>query len=271
MSKRKRREEEELEAQRARDAARAHLDKKGYVFDHAKTGIDIANAKKRKDNTLELVEKRKKQQEQQRIKNVNMNFKPRNVPLQTNNNVQQLVSKPIIKKIVKKIGQNTMFGIPQQNTDVLPENWVLVQSHSDETKYYFWNVKDNTTSWKKPVVEVVTTPTVETATVVDSNNNNEISDEQDEEDDEDDDIYSSFDVETKRTYYYSTNSWKTKFNKAKLLKTNDEDREEDDRDNIDNSKNELEQETFDMDGNTYNINDFEKARQDAIANRQKKQ
>ena len=63
MSKRKRREEEELEAQRARDAARAHLDKKGYVFDHAKTGIDIANAKKRKDNTLELVEKRKKQQE----------------------------------------------------------------------------------------------------------------------------------------------------------------------------------------------------------------
>ena len=26
-----------------------------------------------------------------------------------------------------------------------------------------------------------------------------------------------------------------------------------------------------MDGNTYNINDFEKARQDAIANRQKKQ
>ena len=105
MSKRKRREEEELEAQRARDAARAHLDKKGYVFDHAKTGIDIANAKKRKDNTLELVEKRKKQQEQQRIKNVNMSFKPRNVPLQTNNNVQQLVSKPIIKKIVmiKKI------------------------------------------------------------------------------------------------------------------------------------------------------------------------
>ena len=45
-------------------------------------------------------------------------------------------------KIVKKIGQNTMFGIPQQNTDVLPENWVLVQSHSDETKYYFWNVKE---------------------------------------------------------------------------------------------------------------------------------
>ena len=39
MSKRKRREEEELEAQRARDAARAHLDKKGYVFDHAKTGL----------------------------------------------------------------------------------------------------------------------------------------------------------------------------------------------------------------------------------------
>ena len=270
MSKRKRREEEELEAQRARDAARAHLDKKGYVFDHAKTGIDIANAKKRKDNTLELVEKRKKQQEQQRIKNVNMSCKPRNVLLQTNKNVQQLVSKPIMNKIVKKIGQNTMFGIPQQNTDVLPENWVLVQSHSDETKYYFWNVKDNTTSWKKPVV-VVTTPRGETATVVDSNNNNEISDEQDEEDDEDDDIYSSFDVETKRTYYYSTNSWKTKFNKAKLLKTNDEDREEDDGDNINNNTNELEQETFDMDGNTYNINDFEKARQDAIANRQKKQ
>ena len=66
-------------------------------------------------------------------------------------------------------------------------------------------------------------------------------------------------------------SWKTKFNKAKLLKTNDEDREEDDGDNINNNTNELEQETFDMDGNTYNINDFEKARQDAIANRQKKQ
>ena len=66
-----------------------------------------------------------------------------------------------------------------------------------------------------------------------------------------------------------TNSWKTKFNKEKLLKTNDEDREEDDGDNINNT-NELEQETFDMDGNTYNINDFEQARQDAIANRQKK-
>jgi hypothetical protein len=242
MSKRKRREEEEREAKRLRDAARAHLDEKGYAFDLAKSAGDIQKAKAKKDNTLELVAKRKQQLEQLKKNNIiNQNGKGRQISM-----IPQMLSKPVVKKIVKKVGQNTTFGIPQQNTNTLPENWVLVQSHSDETEYYFWNVKTNSTSWKKP-------EGTGDMLKIDSNerdvNNNKS--------DEDEDIFSSYDEEMKKTYYWSCNTWKSEWEKPALKEYK-----------VNREKGKEIEEVFEVDGNIYNINDFEKARQDAINNRQ---
>ena len=133
MSKRKRREEEEEEARRLRAAAQAHLKSIGYVG----TDSFSANSLLRKgsvgrDNTIEVIKKRKEQQKQSGLdcvedvgkKNVVQNRMVRNIDMQP---------------IIKKVGQNTLFGIPLASSESLPENWVLVQSHIDENVFYFWN------------------------------------------------------------------------------------------------------------------------------------
>ena len=99
MSKRKRREEEEEEARRLRAAAQAHLKSIGYVG----TDSFSANSLLRKgsvgrDNTIEVIKKRKEQQKQSGLdcvedvgkKNVVQNRMVRNIDI-----------RPIIKRLDK--------------------------------------------------------------------------------------------------------------------------------------------------------------------------
>lgn len=249
MSKRKRWEEEEREARRLRDAARAHLHEKGYTFDLAKSAGDLQKAKAKKDNTLELVARRKQQLKDVEKKSIiRQNSEAQNVSL-----IPQLLSKPKINKIVRKVGQNTTFGIPQQNTSTLPENWVLVQSHSDKNQYYFWNVKTNSTSWKRPDDKIQNSCNGDISTIGSEGDvNNNTGDE-----DGDEDIFITYDAETKKNYYWSSSTWKSEWKKETLMESEVNTGEEKDIDEV-----------FEIDGNTYSINDFEKAREDAISNRQ---
>ena len=200
MSKRKRREEEEEEARRLRAAAQAHLKSIGYVG----TDSFSANSLLRKgsvgrDNTIEVIKKRKEQQKQSGLdcvadvgkKNVVQNRMVRNIDMQP---------------IIKKVGQNTLFGIPLASSESLPENWVLVQSHVDENVFYFWNTKNNSTSWKIPRAENPIDKIEKT-----------IMSSQDEDNDEP--IYSTFDAQTQQEYFWRTDSWIVKDQLAKLLGT----------------------------------------------------
>jgi hypothetical protein len=111
-----------------------------------------------------------------------------------------------MQPIIKKVGQNTLFGIPLASSESLPENWVLVQSHIDENVFYFWNTKDNSTSWKIPRVENLTDKTEKTTVP-----------SQDEDSYEP--IYSTFDAQTQQQYFWRTDSWIVKDQLAKLLGT----------------------------------------------------
>ena len=201
MSKRKRREEEEAEARRLRAAAQAHLKKSnGYVgSDSFSANSLLQKGSVGRDNTIEVIKKRKERQTQSGQDGVDDVGK---------SNVMQnkMVRKTGMQSIIKKVGQNTLFGIPLASSESLPENWVLVQSHIDENVFYFWNTKDNSTSWKIPRAENSIDKTEKTTMP-----------SQDEDNDEP--IYSTFDAQTQQEYFWRTDSWIVKDQLAKLLGT----------------------------------------------------
>ena len=196
MSKRKRREEEEIEARRLRAAAQAHLENNGYAgSDSSSANSLLQKGSVGRDNTIEVIKKRKEQQKQ-RGQDSSDDIRKCSAP--RNNMVKKIDMQPIIKKV----GQNTLFGIPSASSESLPENWVLVQSHIDEKNFYFWNIKDNSTSWKIPRTEKPIAKKKKTTM-------GPYGDEKP--------IYSTFDAESQQEYFWRADSWFVEDQLAKLI------------------------------------------------------
>ena len=85
-----------------------------------------------------------------------------------------------MQPIIKKVGQNTLFGIPLASSEIYLKTGFWFSPILTKT-FLFWNTKDNSTSWKIPRVENLTDKTEKTTVP-----------SQDEDSDEP--IYSTFDI-----------------------------------------------------------------------------
>ena len=146
--------------------------------------------------TSEDEEAKRKEQEKQRGQDSSDDI--RKCSVARNNMVKKIDMQPVIKKV----GQNTLFGIPLASSESLPENWVLVQSHIDEKNFYFWNIKDNSTSWKIPRTEKPIARKEKTTMGPYG---------------DDKPIYSTFDAESQQEYFWRADSWLVEDQLAKLI------------------------------------------------------
>ena len=163
LSKRERQAAEEARAQKLREEARATLKQKGITYDNAAAKRDFSNVRKKYDNTLELIKKRK-------LEKLSQNSKAaERAATNSGSAPSALVGHKKQRKVVKEAAQ-TKFGIPENSkaySSRPPKDWVLVkQEHTGD--YYFWNKRTNSTMRKMPS---------ESLECVDQNLNNESDDE----------------------------------------------------------------------------------------------
>ena len=241
LSKRERRAAEEAQAQKLRDEARAALSKKGISYDSGAAKRNISSVKQKYDNTLELIQKRKLaklSQNQDRKLDTTSGSRP---------SASVLVGYQKKARVTKE-AVRTNFGIPENVTGKnrgLPKDWVLVkQEHSED--YYFWNKRTNSTTRKLPS---------ENLTYEDHN----LNDESDAEGESaDSNVYSCFDEESKRIYFWNSSTWKVSVDKDS---TKYHEGEQDSPSLVPF------QET--VDGVKYTEDDWEEARRNALSKRQK--
>jgi hypothetical protein len=237
--KKRRHEKQEKIAMEARARALAHMKTKN-VQSHAEIIAPVPkNARNHRDNTLELVRKRKaKQMQAQTVEDVakkqrleaatqNANNVPAPAPTptptlpppqaSTASSVQttKVIPKgptwheaseretPGIKYGSAKKGYGLPIppNLPENVT--LPEAWTVVEDATSK-KQYFWNRKTNATSWGDPNQH-------ESNICINSNDNN-IS----EEEEEVDPFHIAFENGTNRSYYWDPKSGQTSFNHVEL-------------------------------------------------------
>jgi|EP00945_MAST-04E_sp_MAST-4E-sp1_P001848 hypothetical protein len=241
LSKRERQAAEEARAQKLREEARATLKQKGITYDNAAAKRDFSNVRKKYDNTLELIKKRK-------LEKLSQNSKAaERAATNSGSAPSALVGHKKQRKVVKEAAQ-TKFGIPENSkaySSRPPKDWVLVkQEHTGD--YYFWNKRTNSTMRKMPS---------ESLECVDQNLNNE---SDDEDENADGTIYSCFDEESKKVYYWNTGTWKASTDKNDTKVTEEE---------LESSSSQACEET--VDGVKYGADDWQRARKDAMSKRQK--
>lgn len=244
-SKRQRQAEKEAAAIRARDAARDLLKKKGISYEStlsARSSADFKRSMAKRDNTLELVKKRRREADVQSVQDMTAKVSPAaNYP--ASSSLRQFVR-------TVYVGQPTQFGIPvaDKKKSTLPPDWVLVKQEM-VGDYYFWNRKTNVTTREKPTeVSGTGCPQGEVEGPI----------EEGEED-----IYQAYDASSERIYFWNSSTWRTGWDKAeaKLIppEVGEADREAANGGNVKEV----------VDGISYNQEDWETARDDALAKRRR--